>query len=297
MDNHPIVRMFNHNGAMFAIPFQFIEIDAKQVLVAFAQDIGKVFYDTIDEKEAANNINRVASSHPGLFENKGLRTATFRVAVDGKRRKAWAYTKQGVMALGMKVRSDIGAVFVLWASEIMTALLEGETVSLQEPEPQSAFDLIIQQALAGKKVVEEQERQRIEQEKQRKDLDDLHADLKAISERTLHETKRPDEFSCRYVAEILEWYSKSGRFHNGAISSIAKDRGYVRRGLARMAESWVGNGSGRWVPVLVFTKEGVETFAREIDQAYKGIQRFDVPLKGNNAAHVWRYNQKAEKAA
>lgn len=147
--NPPVFRAFeSEEGVFLPIPFHLVEIEGELVPVAFAQDIGMFFYKISDPRKAADNINRVAAKHPDLFENKGLRVDAYRASTDGKRYKSWAYTKQGVMALGMKVRSERGVRFVLWASDVMASILDGsllQSVKARLDNLEQKFSILVEQ--------------------------------------------------------------------------------------------------------------------------------------------------------
>lgn len=275
MNSNTITKVFDHNGVLFAIPFQIIDGEA----YAFAQDIGKVFYGTDDERKAADNINRVASLNSGLF--KGLRVDAYRAATDGKRYKSWAYSQKGVMALGLRVKSEIADKFVLWACDVMVALLKGETVSLK-PMTQAQISLLQSQAL-----VDIEAKQEIHDEK----IQSLESRVESLTERAAHETILPEEVNTAAIAYRVSWFSRSGKLHTTAIAQVAKDRGFIQRGLARLADSW--NEAAGWVKVLAFTVDGAKAFYQEVDEPYKGQDEFQIALKSGKSMHVCRSKQEA----
>lgn len=265
-----ITKVFDHEGVLFAIPFQIIDGDA----YAFAQDIGKVFYQSNDERESARRINKIANDNPFLFI--GLRTEHYRCAVDGKSRKSWAYKQKGVMALGMKVKSEVATKFVLWACEVMVSLLRGETVSLK---PMTQAEVLLQTAECLVNI----EKKQLEHDNKIKRLENR---VESLSERAAHETILPEEVNTAAIAYRVKWFSRTGKLHTTAISQVAKDRGFIQRGLARLAESW--NEAAGWVKVLAFTVDGAKAFYQEIDEPFKGKDEFKISLKSGKVMHICR---------
>jgi len=260
---NPIVKTFEHKGLAFSIPFQMVDIDGVLTPVAFAHDIGMVLYD--HPLRAADKINNVARNNIGLF--KGLRTHTLGVGVDGKKRLSCAYTQKAVMILGMKVKSERGDAFVLWCADIMTALMRGETVALQQPTtPTTPLGLI---AMLAKTMEEELGRQKLEIESGKSRLDELE-------ERVNLNRMTKDEISCSSVAHRLDLFSSKGKYHATGVSQVAKDARYIQRGLARLAD--VESEALGTAKKFVFSKDGVVRFFEEFIKDHKHAFSIKIPL-------------------
>lgn len=107
-----------------------------------------------------------------------------------------------------------------------------------------------------------------------------------VNQRLKRSTIQDDEVTSRAIAELLGWLSESGKVHATAVTQIAKDRGFIRRGLARMADYY--DDSAGWVHSTVFTQKGVKAFELEIDRPFVGCDQFDIDLSSRKTMHIHR---------
>jgi len=151
-----------------------------------------------------------------------------------------------------------------------------------KPMTQAQISLIQSQAL-----VDIEAKQEIHEEK----IQSLENRVESLAERAAHETILPEEVNTAAIAYRVSWFSRSGKLHTTAIAQVAKDRGFIQRGLARLADSW--NEAAGWVKVLAFTVDGAKAFYQEIDEPFKGQDEFKISMKSGKVMHICRQKQEA----
>lgn len=115
-----------------------------------------------------------------------------------------------------------------------------------------------------------------------------------VSQRIGRSTIQDDEVTSKAIAELLGWYSHTGKLHATAISQIAKDRGFIRLGLARMADFY--DDSAGWVHSTVFTTKGVRDFEIQLDRPFLGLDKFVIHLSSGKKMHIYRKPATTEAA-
>lgn len=161
-------------------------------------------------------------------------------------------------------------------NEVLPSIRKTGSYSVK-PMTQAQISLLQSQAL-----VDLEAKQEVHEEK----IKSLESRVESLAERAAHEQILPEEINTSAIAYRVKWFSRAGKLHTTAIAQVAKDRGFIQRGLARLADSW--NEAAGWVKVLAFTVDGAKAFYQEIDEPFKGQDEFKVSLKSGKVMHVCR---------